>query len=397
MKKIIVSAAVAAMALSTTASALEDIKVSGQAKLWYETNNKANNDMFHKGPSSAEVVFKAGFTGKQGNVGFGAELTQGSTMGVEGNIVSDVRTSANNLDNQDGTGDMYVSKAYFTAPVAPDTIIKMGRQELNTPFAFTEKWNAQQNNFDALVAINSSITNLTVIGAFVGQTNTNGSFKATQEFNQMFGGAYAVGALYKDDMLAINGWAYDVKDVGGKATLAFWADASVAVAGANIKGIVAMMAPNSDADLGQVGDAESTTGFALAADYTISGWNLMAAGSMVGEGTLALGNVATGFKKTQLPTAGVYTDGLYVAQPESTAFKLKASGKLGTTGLALQGVMNDNDVRDDLKTTEVDLIISQKLGDFDLKGILMHRMFDDDATDDTTGGQYVRVIASVNF
>lgn len=37
MKKIIVSVAVAAIALSTTASALEDIKVNGQAKVWYET------------------------------------------------------------------------------------------------------------------------------------------------------------------------------------------------------------------------------------------------------------------------------------------------------------------------------------------------------------------------
>jgi len=398
MKKIILSVAVAAMALSTTASALEDIKVSGQAKLYYETNNGNDADLFSsKANSTGEMVFKLGMTGKQGAVGFGAEITQGSTMGLEGNIVGGVRTDTTSLTNagtdEKNQGDMYVSKAYFTAPVAPDTIIKMGRQELNTPFAFTEKWNAQQNNFDALVAINSSVKNLTLIAAFVGQTNTAGNHKATQEFNQMFGGAYAAGALYKNDTLAVNGWAYDVKStLNGQSTMAFWADASVKVAGAKIKGIVAMMSPSADG-------YDSTTGFALSAGYAVSGVKLFAAASMVGEGALPLANVATNFKKTKLPTAGVYTDGKYVAMPESTAFKLKASGKVGSTGLLLQGVMNTNDdpanevaagnIKD---ATEIDFIISQKVGAFNLKGILMHRDFDV-----ADAQQHVRVIASVNF
>ena len=393
MKKIILSVAVAAMALSTTASALEDIKVSGQAKLWYETTNAADADLFSSKPnSSGEVVFKLGMTGKQGAVGFGAEVTQGSSMGLEGNVVGAVRTSANNLD---GSGDMYVSKAYFTAPVAPDTIIKMGRQELNTPFAFTEKWNAQQNNFDALVAINSSVKNLTLIAAFVGQTNTAGggnvNHKATESFNQMWGGAYAAGALYKNDMFSVNGWAYDVKKtVNNQSTMAYWVDAGVKLGPVNVKAIVAMMAPSADA-------AESTTGFAASAGMAVGGVKLFAAGSMVGEGTLPLGNVATNFKKTKLPTAGVYTDGKYVAMPESTAFKLKAAGKLGSTGLLLQGVMNTNDsvaAGDTLDTMEIDFIISQKLGAFNMKGILMHRDFDTEGHD---AQQHVRVIASVNF
>jgi len=417
MKKIIVSAVVAAMALSTTASALEDIKVSGQAKLWYETWNKGDNDIFDKYASQAEVVFKLGVTGKQGNVGFGAEYTQGSTMGVENMLVMGTRTGANTLTQQLGAGeDGYVSKAYITAPIAPDTIIKMGRQELNTPFAFTEKWNAQQNNFDALVAINSSVKNLTLIGAYVGQTNTAISsgapaWKAQANFEQLHGGAFAAGALYKNDMLAVNGWLYSVRDYMNAQILteitgggvidnihaeAAWLDAKVSVAGANVKAIVAHMAPSADLD--------STTGFAVAADYSVAGIKLFAAGSSVGEGVLPLGNVATNFKKTKLPTAGVYTDGLFVAQPEATAFKVKASGKLGSTGLALQAVMNTSDnaategADENTKdTTEVDLIISQKVGDFNLKGILMHRSFADDATDDAAGGQHVRVIASVNF
>jgi hypothetical protein len=318
-------------------------------------------------------------------------------MGLEGVLVNGVRTEANNLANQTGTGDMYASKLYITAPVAPDTIVKLGRQELNTPFAFTEKWNAQQNNFDAAVFINSSVSDLTIIGAYVGQTNTasanatgGAGFKATQEFGQLFNGAFALAALYKNDSLAVNAWAYELPSVAK----AFWVDAGMAVGPVALKAYVATMMPSDTLAAG----ADDTLGFALSAATDVSGIKLFAAASMVGEdGILPLGNVATGFKKTKLPTAGVYTDGVYIAQPDSMAIKVKAATKMGDTGLALQAINNSNGTVDALETTEIDLIVSQKVGAFDLKGIVMHRMFSDDATDDAKGGQYVRVIASVKF
>ena len=401
MKKIILSVAVAAMALSTTASALEDIKVNGQAKLWYETSDTATtltgteDSLFHKDASQASVIFKLGMTGKQGDVGFGAEMTQASTMGLENVLVTNIR--------HDATGGLnpaaYVSKAYFTAPIAGATF-KMGRQELNTPLLFTEKWNAVQNNFDAAVVIAPVMADLTVVAAYAGQTN-NGTagpaWKAGQSFNQIgTAGSYALGALYKNDTVGVNVWAYEVTSVAK----AVWADASFKAGPVALKGYVASMMPAATG-------ADDTLALALSAGMDLSGVKLFAAGSMIDEdGALAVGNVATGFKKTKLPTAGVYTDGVYVAQPGSTAFKLKAAGKLGTTGLALQAVMNTNsDVRFDTgtnganvkDTTEVDLIVTQKLGDFNLKGIVMHRSFDDSAIDTSNGGIHARVIASVNF
>ena len=403
MKKIILSVAVAAMALSTTASALEDIKVSGQAKLWYETNDVNTNDLFSKDNATAEVVFKLGMTGKQGNVGFGAEMTQGSSMGLENVLVSNVRTEAANTP-------AYVSKAYFTAPIAGATL-KMGRQELNTPLAFTEKWNAQQNNFDAAVVIVPATDNLTIIGAYVGQTNTayaedavspsnivaaldpKTNWKATNGFNQFAtNGAFAIAGLYKNDTVGVNVWAYEVSSVAQ----AVWADASVKAGPVALKAYAAMITPSGQAEAVFTDD---TTAFALSAGMKAGAVNLFAAGSMISDDQAAIpmANIATGFKKTKLPTAGVYTDGLYVAQPGSTAVKLKASTKLGSTGLALQGVMNMNDDVVSKETTEVDLIVTQKLGDFNLKGILMHRSFDDSATDTASGGILARVIASVNF
>jgi hypothetical protein len=412
MKKIILSAAVAAMALTTTASALEDIKVNGQTKLFYETWNKGDNSIFSKNSAGGEVAVTVGMTGKQGDVAFEGEVSYGTTMGLENNVVTDVRTDA-------VQEDLYVSKANFTIPLVANTALKMGRQELNTPLAFTEKWNSLQNNFDAAVLVNSSVKNTTIIGAFVGQTNTTGSmtWKADNTFHQLHGGAYALAALYNNETLAVNAWYYHIMDAkrstnagglglakdGAGDVDALWVDAGMTMAGVNVKGYVAQITPDDSA-------IDSSLGFALSASAKVSGWTVSAAASMVDEDSaLPIANIATGFKKTKLPTAGVYTDGLYVAQAGSTAVKLKAAGKVGSTGLAVQAVNNTNSGADGqamgllaknaetLETTEVDFIVSQKLGDINLKAIVLHRMFADDATDDTAGGQHVRVIASVNF
>ena len=403
MKKIILSVAVAAMALSTTASALEDIKVDGQAKLWYETTDTnalstaahkaasptGDQDLFHKDSSAASVVFKLGMTGKQGNVGFGAEMTQVSTMGLENVLVSTTRHDASVSLNPAA----YVSKAYFTAPIGSATL-KMGRQELSTPLLYTEKWNAVQNNFDAAVVIVPATANLTVVAAYAGQTNTGAAapvWKAGQSFQKIADGGYALGAMYKSDAVGVNVWAYEVSGVAK----AVWADAALKAGPVALKAYAAMITPSQDAVA-----LDDTTAFALSAGMKAGSVNLFAAASMISDdlSAIPMRNVATG-KKTKLPTAGVYTDGEYVAMPGSTAVKVKAATKLGSTGIALQGVMNMNDevTQEALETTEVDLIVTQKVGDFNLKGILMHRSFDLDATDTVSGGIHARVIASVNF
>jgi hypothetical protein len=397
MKKIIVSAAVAAMALSTSAFALEDVKTTGQMKVYYETNNAGDNSVFSKESSSAEVVFKVGFTGKQGDVGFGATIYQASTMGLEGKIVNGVRTGSQT------NGAPFIGEAYITAPIAPSTTLKFGKQEIDSPLAFTERWNAIPNTFNAALAINSSIDNVTLIAGYVGQGTTgtgsntgftDGVFGASQ----YFGGATTIAALYANDGLAVNFWAYHIENVGaatptlgGVSVNAAWVDGSVKVGPATVKAYAALVSNDGD-------NSKDTSAFALSGAGKVGGVTLFAAASMVSSGDLPVANTATGFKKTKLPTAAVYLDGKYVGQPETMAFKIKAAGKLGTTGLALQAVMNDgtasNDANENLDAQEIDLIISQKVGVFNLKGILMNRSWSEDGHD---AQQHVRVIASVNF
>jgi len=391
MKKIIVSAAVAALALTTTASALEDIKVNGQAKVWYETNDLGEG-LFNKDKASAEVAFKLGMTGKQGNVGFGATVYDVSTMGLEGLLVSDSRQGVLN-------GDMYVGEAYITAPIMGATL-KLGKQELDTPLLYTERWNVTPNTYNGAVFIAPATSNLTVVGAYVGQVSSNGASASgtengwksngtpAKQTNAKQNGAFALAGLYKADAMAVNAWFYAVPGVANAA----WVDASMKMGAANVKAVVAQMMPEADG-------VDPTTAIALAGGAKMSGWNLSGAVSSVTEGnagSMSAANIGTGGKKTKLPTAGVYTDGKFVAMPGSTAIKVKAAGKVGSTGLAIQAVNNTNDTAS-LETTEIDLIISQKLGDFNIKGIILNRSFADSATDTKSGGNHVRLITSINF
>ncbi|PLY11649.1 MAG: hypothetical protein C0628_09200 [Sulfurimonas sp.] len=385
MRKIILSVAVAAMAFSTTASAFEDIKVSGQAKLWYESSDKGSVDLFDKDNSSGEIVFKLGMTGKQGNVGFGTTIYQSSSMGLNDELLVGNRTNTTD-------GDMFVGEAYVTAPMGSDTTLKLGKQELNTPYLFTEKWNALPNTFNAAVVTNKSVDNLTLAGMYVGQDNAN-TWKVDGDVNKdLFGGAFVVGALYKNSTFDANFWYTRISDVDAYDTIdAYWLDAGAKFANVDLRAYAAIV--DSDG-----AGMEATNAYALSAGTKVGNFNLFAAASTVSDDNgHGPSNFSTGGKKTKLPTDGVYTDGVYVAQADSTAFKVKAATKIGATGVVLQVIDNSNDSVASKETTEVDLIITHKFGDFKTKTILMDRSFDDDAADSSSGAFHARFIVSLDF
>ncbi|MDO9266482.1 MAG: hypothetical protein Q7U00_05295 [Sulfurimonas sp.] len=395
MRKIILSAAVAAMALSTTASALEDIKVNGQAKLWYETSDKgtaANNSLFDKEQSTGEIVFKLGVTGKQGNVGFGTTIYQTSSMGLNDELLVGNRTLATD-------GDMFVGEAYVTAPMGSMTSLKLGKQELNTPYLFTESWNALPNTFDAAVVTVKPMDGLSVVAMYVGADNAT-TFKAEPLVdNELFGGALVLGALYKNSAFDANFWYTNIGNAagtgipvtGGSTLTAYWLDAGVKVADINLRAYATSLAVEALAD--------TTEAYALSAGAKVGDFDLFLAGSMVSDENQghAVNNISTGGKKSSLPTEGVYTDGVYVAQNDSTAIKAKVATKIASTGIALQAVKNTNDSVAVKETTEVDLFLTDKFGDFSTTAILMHRDFKDNAEDNAQGGFYARFIVALNF
>lgn len=408
-------AAIAAMAL-TTANAEVTHDLSGNVKYWYETADSEgpkDNSLFHKSASgftAGQAAASLEAKGKAGVLGYGFKYTVVDTLGLENNLVSVGRTTANMTDI--GKTAHWAEKAFITYKMG-NTTAKIGRQHLNTPFAFTEGWNVAANSFDAIV-VNSKLGKVDVMGAFVGRGNggnggTGPGFSTVQnngEFRELgTNGAYVVGVKAKPiEGLGLNAYYYDfVSNVAIQN--AYWADANFAVAGAKVGAIYASAEPET---------GDSTNAFALKASKKFGSVNLFAAYSDVSDdGTYGIANVATAQKKTKLPTAGVYNDGLIVAQPGAKSFKIKAAMPVGSFKLAAQYISTSND--NDTATTaaaaaaasafgkevdEFDLIASTKIADVNVKAIFINRAFGTSANNNSvvkSDSNHVRVIAGINF
>ena len=188
MKKIILSAAVAAMALSTSAFAADkgiDIVTTGQAVVYYNTlgNNAKNGPELFSGAGNAnnkanygiqlnlDADLKNGFT-------FGSQLNYLGTLGLEKNVVGADMQNVNGTTGGEANiaDDIYLSKLFIAKQIG-NTTLKLGRQELPkslSPFAFSEGWNVFKNTFDAILAVNTDIPDTTLVGAYVAKGNGNG-------------------------------------------------------------------------------------------------------------------------------------------------------------------------------------------------------------------------------
>jgi hypothetical protein len=188
MKKIILSAAVAAMAFSTSAMAADkgiDIQVNGQAVVYYEThddNGAGDTSLFSKEDSVANVGVQLDLGADLGNnFTFGSQISYLGTLGLEKNLVNNTKQIGADFTAGSGTStsttdELMLSKIFIAKQIG-NTTLKLGRQELPqslSPLAFSEGWNVFKNTFDAVVAINTDIPKTTLVGAYVsGGTGMN--------------------------------------------------------------------------------------------------------------------------------------------------------------------------------------------------------------------------------
>jgi imipenem/basic amino acid-specific outer membrane pore len=206
---------VAVMALGTSAYAIENVKVSGEVKVIYQTSdveltptdisNGAKSGMFEQGTGTVVGVspYNAASAGGIGatigvtadllkNVSAGAEVQLYTTLGLENNVFGDNMINApyGETGFTDGTGpsgregSTFGDRVKDTANISQlwlgttmgKTTVKAGRMELDTPLVFTEKWNVAKNTFEAAVAINNDLPDTTLVGAWVGKHNGHGSW-----------------------------------------------------------------------------------------------------------------------------------------------------------------------------------------------------------------------------
>jgi hypothetical protein len=316
-------AAIVALSVSAFAE-VENVKFSGDAKLYYGTDDSGNNDLFDKdgayGQAAATIAVTAdladGVAGKLSVTGL-------STLGLENNLVSATWAGyEGGVESQ-----WWVSEAWL-AKTFGNTTIKVGRQELDTPLAFTETWNIAKNTFDAAVLLNSDLPETTLVAAWVGRGNganggvVRGVVNGTDPFDTYVKeGAYAVAAITKlIPMTTAQVWYYNVVDVAD----AWWLQADV-----NLEDVSEGLTAGAQYGFIDVdGVSDDTSGFALKLGYKMDNLKLCAAYSSTDEdGPVRLANTATGLgdmSQSKLYTEAWWNYG-YVSANDVDSYMLRAA------------------------------------------------------------------------
>jgi len=339
--KLVKMSLAAAVLLGASAFAIDNVKVSGDAKLFYYTDDTSNGmasegldvagldtgsegGFFDKGNSAADTALRLGVTADLAKgISMGATGYAVSTLGLENNLVSNTWTGAHGatfngsnlgaaVDDQAWMGELWL------AATMGKTTAKLGRMELDTPFAFSEKWSIVPNTFEAAVLINQDLPDTTLVGAWVGKGNGGpgtlglvgidlGVVQADAEFTT-FGvdGAYAAGIVNNSFKPAtVQAWYYNVVNVAD----AFWLQADINCQ--LVKGLT-IGAQYAEVDTKGVYNAnEDSSAYAFKLGYAVDALKVSAAYSSTDEnGFLNIQNVATNNGQSKLYTETYWTYGV---------------------------------------------------------------------------------------
>lgn len=367
--KLVKMSLAAAMLMGASAFAIDNVKVSGDAKLFYGTNNIGTNNLFNQGTllntantpqtggSYADTALRLGVTGDLAKgISFGVTGYAISTLGLENNLVGQTWTGAHTATTNNGSqiGAAVNDEAWlgelWVAATLGKTTVKVGRMELDTPFAYSEKWSVVPNTFEAAVVLNQDIPDTTLVGAWVGKANGtnavagyNGVAPAPAVYagidgimaqGAVFGtfasdGAYAAAIVnnsYKP--LTAQAWYYNVVDVAD----AYWLQADIncqLVKGLKIGAQYADIDPKG-LDFKTLADSKA---YAFKLGYEgVKNLNVFAAYSKTDkDGTFKIANVATnnlGRAQSKLYTEAFWNYG-YVGTPDAASWNVTAEYDAG--------------------------------------------------------------------
>jgi len=289
---------------------------SGQGVVYYQTDDSV--DLFDQDSSaaSAGIQLKAANSDVIGGIGAGFTVNGLSTLNLENSVVSGVMQATGNphVNDIDGfTDGGWIGEAYLTYGFG-NTSIKAGRQTLPkalSPFAFSENWNVFENTYDAVLVVNTDITNTALVYAWVAGNNVNSMMLSDlTDFNSLNNadGVHMLTVQNKSisDLTLTGTWYYGIDFADGANDInILWGDAQYNAASFNL-GVQG----------GQVShDAfvDDITSFGAKIGTTMAGINAELAYSTVNDGGLTLaqegGHVPMGFGAFNLggTTSALYT------------------------------------------------------------------------------------------
>ncbi len=365
---------------------------SGDAKLYYSTDDAAA-DLFSKESAIGQAAISAdiGYA-INNNWKINAGLTGLATLGLDDSVVSGVWLYAGANADESGTlpltsvGDALWIDTLNVTGTAFDgkATFVIGRQELDTPLAFTETWNIANNTFDAAVALVKPTDAITLVAGYIYDGNGNGARISTFDsheggFTHDDGyipavadkGAWTVAAVATISDVTVQAWYYDVMDIAD----AVWAQADAKVAGFALGAQYAWIGPKDNLD-----GAEDSSGWAVKAGYDVSGLNLWAAYSSVdSDGALPIANTATILNGAGVPGVAygwgqqskLYTEAWWnygsVGVAGSDSFAVAANYKLANYNLGAQYTTVSNDDTADVEVDELTLLAGTELMGLDVQ------------------------------
>jgi len=425
----------AALLVGSSAFAIDNVKVSGDANVYYSTSDAkagyaaiADKDsLFGKDNSAADASVNLNVTADLAKndivtVSTGVGYTFISTLGLENNLVSNVFGGSHTASVKTGAdygavlGGAKVENAHWapeawvavSANQATKSTLKVGRMELDTPLAFTEKWSIERNTFEAAVLLNQDIPDTTVVAAYVGNGNGNETFGAdSQSVVQKLGlaiapvvnangkfstfgtdGAYVAGLINNSfKPLTIQAWYYDVS----KLASAYWLEADL-----NCKMVPGLMAGAQYTSVDVTGTPDASGTFAVMAGYKAGDLlTVKAAYSQTSDkGVLHGANTATSTGKSKLYTEARWNFG-YVTRLDTSAYKLSLETPAnGIADLALSYTSADVTALDQ-DLAEVAFSASKSFGPLDTTILYLYT----DAEDKNAGDAFstVQVYLTLNF
>ncbi len=409
--KIVKLSVPAILLFSGVAMAVEDIKVTGSANVYYHTED-AKDSLFDKDASYADTsIYINASASLLKNVKANVSYTAISTLGLENNLVSGVwggshsNTSGTSQSFPNSLGGVKVENASWfneawIATNISNSTAKLGRMELDTPLAHTETHSIERNSFEAAVMLNKDLPNTVMIFAYVGNGNGNETFGdskisglQTLGFTKAavvnedgdfttFGtdGAYVAGIINSSySPLVFQAWYYDLS----KLATAIWIQADVGTSRGLILG-----AQYSTIDLDGGYDSSVyavVAGVGREDTATIK----LAYSSVDGSGAAGF-NTATSTSNSKLYTEAFWNRGYVVAAGADT---YKISADIYSSGADLGASYTTTSASNDL--SEIALHASSTYGS--LKSTIAYIMTD--ATDQNSGSSFnaVQIYMTLKF
>ena len=364
---------VAAMLCGASAFAIENVKVDGDARLYYYTVDeettalgRTGDSLFDEATSTGEAALRLGATADlTDGVSGGATLYAVSTLGLYNNLVSSTWTG--------GVNDNWWFGEAWVSTTKGNTTAKIGRVELDTPLVFTESWSIVPNTFEAAVLVNTDIPDTTLVAAYVGQSNGGvigggvtdigtlggADFDARSNlYSSFYEGAYTVGIVNNSlKPLTAQAWYYDAQ-----STLkAYWVQADLACE--KIPGLIAgVQYAGQNAD-GANATFEVQSAYAAKLGYEIKVVATISAAysSVSDDAGLNIANYDGSESKLYTEMYWYFGE---ISAPDTDSFKVAAEGSVADIDWMAQYVSADHKTAD-TQPAEITVAVSKSYGALD--------------------------------